>query len=277
MVTYKYNSLEDFLVSKPLTVDSSIDDGWGALFPVKGIEVEATILFADITGFSARTKDLSSTETLIFVNNFFAWISAEALRGGFGIVDKYIGDEIMIVFSKDFGSTDPFVEAVQSARWMSENDAHNFSPHMGIASGVVTVGYVGTEIKYNCSVFGSPVALAARCAGVKPNIPKEKYYSSTIVFPSAEWGNRDFGEVFPPRVYKFPDGRTQEQEHGWEKLAPREVDLKNIGTIKIQEIINNRFHLPSQSAEDRAKESLNVLYKAGRYWPRVKYVSGKKD
>ena len=157
-VRYRYNSLEDYLVTHQLSVDAVLEDGWGADFPVKGREIDATVLFADISSFSSRTKELNPVETLIFVNNFFAWISAEALRGRTGIVDKYIGDEIMVVFSKEFGSEDPFLEAVQTARWMAENDALAFDPHMGIASGPVVVGYVGTPIKYNCSVFGLCVA-----------------------------------------------------------------------------------------------------------------------
>ena len=56
---------------------------------------------AHSSGFSKRTLDLSPTETLIFVNNFFAWISAGALKERPSIVDKYIGDEIMVVFSKE--------------------------------------------------------------------------------------------------------------------------------------------------------------------------------
>lgn len=75
-VEYDFHSLEDFLASKPLHVDGQLDDGWGARFPVKGREIQATVLFADITGFSERTRDLCPAETLIFVNNFFAWISA---------------------------------------------------------------------------------------------------------------------------------------------------------------------------------------------------------
>lgn len=168
-VRYPYRSLEDFLIAKMLTVDGEADDGWGAGFPVKGREIEASVLFADITGFSARTADLDPTETLAFVNHFFAWITAEGLRGRPGIVDKYIGDEIMVVFSKEFGSADPFVDAVQTARWMGENDVFAFLPHVGIASGPVIVGYVGTPLKYNCSVFGAPVAVAARCASVMPD------------------------------------------------------------------------------------------------------------
>jgi hypothetical protein len=264
MAKQKYNSLEDFLVSQPLSVDGQLDDGWGAMFPVKGREIEATILFADITGFSARTQDLSSTETLIFVNNFFAWITAEALGGGHGLVDKYIGDEMMVVFSKEFGSEEPFVEAIQTARFMAEQDAWSFCPHMGIASGNVTVGYVGTPIKYNCSVFGSPVALAARCASVKPKLNDDKFTSSFIVFPSAEWNNRNFDTVFPSRKYEYA-GKVQAIPNSWKMLPPRLENLKNMGDVKIQEIVKKTIHIPTQSAEERAKENLEWLAKNGYY------------
>lgn len=63
-----------------LTVDAQLDDGWGASFPVKGGEIGATVLFADNTGFSGRTADFDPTETLVFVNHFFAWLSAEAFK-----------------------------------------------------------------------------------------------------------------------------------------------------------------------------------------------------
>ena len=89
---YHYHSLEDFLATNLLSVDGQVNDGGDVPFPVKGREIDATILFSDITGFSRRTLTLSPTETLIFVNHFFMWISTEALHGRPGIVDKYIGD-----------------------------------------------------------------------------------------------------------------------------------------------------------------------------------------
>jgi hypothetical protein len=67
--------LEDFLISSTLSVDEQPNDGWGATFPVKGREIEATVLFSDITAFSRRTLDLSPTETLIFVTWFFSWVT----------------------------------------------------------------------------------------------------------------------------------------------------------------------------------------------------------
>jgi Adenylate and Guanylate cyclase catalytic domain len=264
-VEYRYHSLEDFLTANMLSVDAQLDDGWGASFPIRGREIDATVLFADISAFSARTAELTPTETLIFVNNFFAWISAEALRHTNGLIDKYIGDEVMVVFSKEFGSADPFLEAVRAARWMAENDALAFTPHIGIASGRVIVGYAGTPLRYNCSVFGAPVALAARCAGIVP--VDEGRFSSSITLPASEWGEQDLTEVLRPKEYELPDGQIGRLPAPWELLEPRTVSIKNMGEIEIREILRRGMHLPSQSAEQRAREALETIEQAGRYWP----------
>lgn len=251
-----FRSLEDFLISSTMSVDAQLDDGWGAPFPVKGREIEATILFADITSFSARTLNLSPAETLIFVNWFFAWISAEALRGGKGIIDKYIGDEVMVVFSREFGSDDPFAEAVKTACWMAQNDAWAFLPHVGIASGKVIVGYVGTPLKYNCSVFGAPVALAARCAGKEPRTDDTRY-TGPIIFPASEWGDRNLDEIIPPT----------DLGQGWELLARQEEELKNIGTVELRALVRRGVWIPQMRAEEAAREVLAKIKDYGRYWP----------
>jgi hypothetical protein len=258
-VEYRYHSLEDFLISTPLTIDGQLDDGWGASYPVKGREIEATILFADISGFSRRTLQLTPAETLIFVNNFFVWISAEALRSRKGIVDKYIGDEITVLFSKEFGSEDAFVDALTAARWMAENDAWSFCPHIGIASGPVIVGYVGTPIRYNCSVFGAPVARAARCAGVRPETTDKELISTSIVFPSQEWEGRNFDHLLPPRKYINSDGTTSEQSHSWVLRPERSVSVKNIPSLNVRELVKTSTYFPSQRPEDRAKAGLRKL------------------
>lgn len=257
----RYNSLEDFLRSHPLTVDAELDDGWGAKFPVKGIEIDATILFADMSGFSRRTKDMLPTEVLIFVNNFISWITSEAVMGQPCIVDKYIGDAVMLLFSKEFGSNDPFSDALQSARWMGERDVLGFGPHIGIASGRVMAGYIGTPVMYNASLFGTAVTIASRCANIKPDKP----CSSSIVFPSIEWADRSLREIFPPRVLNHPNEGKVEQEHAWELCEPRKVELRNLGTAEIREIYNAAMWLSRQSAEQRAKECFRLIKEAGLY------------
>ncbi len=266
---YPYASLDDFLISNPLTVDGQLDDGWGAIFPVKGREIEAAILFADISSFARRTFQLTPTETLIFVNNFLAWISAEALRKYPGIVDKYIGDEVMVVFSAEFGSKDPFADALMTARWMAENDVLDYCPHMGIGTGQVTVGFVGTPLKYNCTVYGMPVALAKRCATVPPKVPG----GASIIFPAELWKGRGFDEFFPPRDPLGAGRAPRDLPQPWQMLPPRRVDLKNMPSIDILEIANKEVHDPSQTAEDRARDSLRALLKAGLYRPPRRVTS----
>jgi len=258
---YRYNSLEDYLTSSRLDINGILDDGWGTKFPVKGREIYAVILFCDIANFSGRTYDLSPVETLIYVNNFFAWISSEALQGRPAIIDKYIGDEIMVLFSKEFGSSDPFVDAINTARFMAEHDVFCYGPHIGISAGNVVVGYVGTPLKYSCSVFGRPVAIAARCASVKC----DECISSSITLPAELWAGRDITKLFEPIKINKPDGSFHKQEMMWRTLAPRVVPLKNMPDLEIQEIVNDVVHLSTTSAEQRAVYSAKALMDEGSY------------
>lgn len=254
---YRFHSLEDFLTSTQSDIDGQLDDGWGGRFPVKGREIEATILFADITAFSRRTFHLTSTETLVFVNTFFSWITAQALQGGTGIVDKYIGDEVMVIYSTEFGSMDPFQDAIRAGAAMAENDVHDFAPHIGIASGPVTVGYVGTPVKYNVSAFGAPVAMAARCAGVKPGMTDRGAASCCMTFPALDWGSRALDEVLPPTSNK-----------SWDFVASQDVPMKNLPDQAVCQIQRLAGWYPSESADDRAREGVAQLRTDGRYWPR---------
>jgi hypothetical protein len=242
-IRYKYNTLEDFLISRRLSVDAELEDGGGAHFPVKGIELQATVLFADISSFSERTADMSATETLIFVNNFFSWITVEAIKDQPCIVDKYIGDEVMLLFSQEFGSDDPFVDALQAARRMSQHDALSFRPHVGIASGLVIAGYVGTPVKYSASLFGTPVTLASRCAGVPP--PDDSYR---------------------PETYDDPERGAIELPQKWQLCEPRQVDLRNIGKRTIRQIGNKAHYHPQVSAEEMARNGLNVIQRSSQYY-----------
>lgn len=271
-VRYRYPSLEDFLTASELTVDGTLDDGWGARFAVKGREIEATVLFADISDFSGRTADMTPTETLAYVNNFFAWISAEALRDTDAIVDKYIGDEVMVVYSPEFGSEDPFLDAVRAARWMCEHDALDFQPHIGIASGRVIVGHVGTPLRHGCSVFGAPVALAARCAGVPAQIGEDKIVSHTITFPADEWSERVKEQAIEPVRVRDPEtGEIEEDDSAsqkWLLTDPFAYEAKGIGAVRLRQLLDQSFRIiQGWSAESRARDAVEELRKHNRYWP----------
>jgi hypothetical protein len=123
------------------------------------------------------------------------------------------------------GSHDPFIDAVSATAAMSRHDFLSYRPHIGVASGPVIVGYAGTAFRYNVSVFGAPVALATRCAAVKPAV--DQWVSSTIVTPSSEWSGRDIAAVVTPADDKGPI---------FEHRSPRTVPMKGLGDVLVQEI-----------------------------------------
>lgn len=256
MTNSRYPSLEAYLQDGPLDVDGRLDDGGGAVFGLKGRELEATVLFADVAGFTSRTVDLSPVETLAFVNNYISWVTHEALRDRPGVIDKYVGDEIMVVFSKELGSADLFLDAVQAARRMGEYDPLGFYPHMGLASGPVVVGYLGTSQHRSVAVFGAPVALAARCAGYRPENGPENY-SALVSFPDAEWSGRRFAEVFPADNYGHP----------WEEVPAAPWTPKNLAEIQVRSIVKTAFWIPSPGADasTRAREGVEWLRSVGHY------------
>lgn len=269
-IVKQYKTLEQFLSTQELSVNTELDDGWGCLFPVVGVEIEATILFADISDFTQRTQSLTSTETLVFVNLFFSWITGEGLGKCAGIVDKYIGDEIMIVFSNQFGSSDHFADAIEAARWFSEYDEYGFGPHIGIASGIITVGRIGTKSRHDCSVFGSPVALAARCA--------KHAGRNTIVAPSKDWGQRKFEDIFHQEVRKGV--HSDKVRIPWEMDASEIVNLKGFGPTELRIVRRHEYSSFMFNVEkdgsigenvttaDVVRESVELLRKAGIYKPK---------
>ena len=287
MTKYTYNSLDDYLKSHRLDIDNPIPDSCGIPFQVKGRIIDAVVVFADMTSFSSRSSKLSPIETLIFVNNFFAELSAQ-LEGRHGIVDKYIGDEMMVVFSKDFGSDDPLADAVDVARWMVERDTLDFNPHIGIAAGEVVVGYVGTPLKYDCSVFGAAVTRAARCCQIRDDNGDAL---GSIVLPASDWADRKLEQVLTKRKVTQPDG--VESNIAWNIISQRKVKLKGeqgereIIVIAIDHgdapvsgavCITRAFQIPLSggpvltgwltTAEGRAKRAFDALKKSGDFKPK---------
>ncbi len=270
MLKYPFHSLDDFLKSSTLDVDGQVNDGWGAPVSIKGRSFQGAVLFADISGFSRHTKDLTPTETLVFVNTFFSWMSAEGLRATHGIIDKYIGDEMMVVFAREFGSKDPVNDAVNSARWMIENDVLEYRPRIGIAYGDMIAGYVGTPLAFNASVFGQPVTLAARCCSTQ----RQMNGSGGIVMPASTWAGRTIETVMTPVLSDHPDQGQVALPIDWTVGGRRSADLKNIGEVEILELCHLEANdggtfvrFSAYSLDQRVKDSFKALKAQGGIHP----------
>lgn len=132
-------------------------------YPLAALETTGAVLFADMPGYSSRAVELTPVECAALTSLFFAWFEGEALRGSNGLLDKYIGDEAMVVFLDDHGPA--LVRAMQVAERMLAHDPYAFAPKIGIAHGQLAVAWVGTYATPRVTAIGSTVNLAARCVG----------------------------------------------------------------------------------------------------------------
>jgi hypothetical protein len=259
---YSYNTITDFLISQPLTIDVEIDDPYSGCFSVKGIEFEATVLYAGISDFARLSVELSPAEMLVYLNMFLVWMRESALMERFCVIERFLDNAIVLLFSSQFGSKEPFVDALQVARWMGDHDAMKFCPEIGIASGTVMAGFTGTPKEYSTSVFGQPLILAAGCAKLNP---RGDDVASMITFPAEEWRGRSIAELFQPIVYEHPEKGTVKQPQRWVLGDPRVVEFPGRGSFEIRDIANFIHSMPSLSAESKAKEWVELIRAKGYY------------
>jgi class 3 adenylate cyclase/DNA-binding NarL/FixJ family response regulator len=134
---------------------------------------EATILFADIRGFTTLAETLGAHAVVALLNRYFAYMADVVLAEG-GTIDKFIGDGIMALFGIPTSHGDDADRAVAAARNMMRalsllNEEPGFPKlkiGIGIATGPVIVGRVGSPDRMNHTVIGNAANLAARIEGV---------------------------------------------------------------------------------------------------------------
>ena len=141
-------------------------------------EREITVLFVDIRGFTTLAEGLPPEKTVRFLNTFFAHVTEAAFAQG-GMVDKYIGDCVMVVFGAPLPSTDHPVRAVAAARaiaaavetWNARRSAVGEVPvrvGVGINTTTAVVGTLGSAQKIDYTAIGDGVNIASRvCALTK--------------------------------------------------------------------------------------------------------------
>ena len=148
--------------------------------PIEGERKQVTIIFADISGFTAlndAAKSPAEVEQVVRLINVCLQELSEAIFEFDGYIDKYIGDAIMAVFGAPRAHEDDPERALRAALSMQERlEKFNQSPpmplpeplgiHMGINTGTVIAGLVGTDRKRSYTVMGDAVNVASRLESV---------------------------------------------------------------------------------------------------------------
>jgi class 3 adenylate cyclase len=136
----------------------------GKLEPV---EAKATILMCDIEGFAALTDSLGPRRVFDFVNAYFEAIVASVERYG-GVITQFQGDAILAVFNLPLPDRDHAAQALRAALEIVQLcDERRFAGvaarnRIGLSTGRVVAGAVGSPGRLSYTVHGNAVNLAAR-------------------------------------------------------------------------------------------------------------------
>ncbi len=135
-----------------------------------GVRQQATILFADIRGFS----DLSTRcppETLVSILNHHITVAVEAILAEAGTLDKFLGDGVMAYFNAPLPQPDHVLRAVRAA-WRvcrSVEACHSQLPPasrlqlgVGVSTGEVLIGNIGAPQMMSFTVIGDAVNVSRR-------------------------------------------------------------------------------------------------------------------
>ncbi len=173
---YLHEDVIDLLMQDPERVD------------LEGTELVATVLFTDLQGFSTFAEDKTPRTLIAVLNRYFETVTGIVLDQG-GMLDKYTGDGIMAIFGAPLPKENharAACETILEFRDKGVNDlisteGTKILTRIGISSGPIVVGNLGSSRNMNFTAIGDTVNLSARLEGVN------KAYGTTNIMSEFTW------------------------------------------------------------------------------------------
>ncbi|MFK8007125.1 MAG: adenylate/guanylate cyclase domain-containing protein [Saprospiraceae bacterium] len=142
-----------------------------------------TILFSDIRNFTSLAEELEAIDVVNFLNNYFDTMVDSVIKNN-GVLDKLIGDAVMATFGIPYqnkndasNSANTAMEMIQNLEYL--NNVQNFHSKInigiGIATGDVISGNIGSKKRFEYTVIGDSVNLASRLESLT------KFYGTNIL------------------------------------------------------------------------------------------------
>jgi adenylate cyclase len=150
-----------------------------------GDRKDLTVLFSDIRGFTTISEKLTPEELVRLLNEYFTAMTKVVFKYE-GLLDKYMGDAIMAVFGAPLDQPDHPQRACFTALGMLD-ELHRLQKKwqeegrpvlnigVGVNTGDMVVGNMGSEMRFNYTVMGDMVNLGSRLEGIN------KEYGSNII------------------------------------------------------------------------------------------------
>ncbi len=141
---------------------------------------QLTVLFSDIRGFSSFSEQMQPDELSSFLNEYLSPMTHLVLHEG-GMLDKYIGDAVMAVYGAPLPQAHHAAAACRTALAMQAeiqrlNIAWNqrglpaIAVGVGINTGDMSVGNMGSDVRFDYTVMGDAVNLASRLEGLTKEV-----------------------------------------------------------------------------------------------------------
>ncbi len=148
-----------------------------------GEEKNMSIFFSDVKGFTSISEQLSPQDLVTLLNEYLTEMS-DLIYDTDGVIDKFIGDAIVAFWGAPLPRDDHAEIAVRSALRMQrklaemravwkEQGRHEIYMRVGINTGVVVVGNMGSKERMDYTMMGDGVNLAARLEGANKNYSTE--------------------------------------------------------------------------------------------------------
>ena len=146
-------------------------------YSMDGESRELSVLFADVRGFTAISEQMTPQELREYINLYLTAMSEDIRDSHGGTLDKYIGDAVMAFWGAPVAFPDHAGRAVASALLMQHSaarlnqqfQARGWPPlqiGIGLNSGLMHVGDMGSRIRRAYTVMGDAVNLGARLEGI---------------------------------------------------------------------------------------------------------------
>ncbi len=189
------SNLERYLSSQ--VVEAVLDlEGNSCLIPVKR---NVSILFSDIRNFTTKCEELAPETIVGYLNEYFTHM-VEVIFHHQGTVNKFVGDMILALFGAPYKMIDAETKAISTAidmqrrlqmipvSWIKEN----FKTGIGISSGKVVVGNIGSPRHMDYTAIGDEVNIASRLQSIAKGgqilVSRSVYEATKESFQFKEFG-----------------------------------------------------------------------------------------
>lgn len=132
---------------------------------------EVSVLFCDIRGFTALTENMPPEEVIAMLNEHMTALT-RVVKENNGVLDKFVGDLLMAIFGAPVQHENDTrnaarcaLQLIQERERLNTTSRHRLQIGIGIATGTVVAGCMGSADRLNYTVLGERVNLASRLCG----------------------------------------------------------------------------------------------------------------